>query len=104
LKVGILNITDPGVAAGDVVTITYSTASRTVRKTVGATDSSIVLRIELDGLNRATQKPVSVTIPKVVLIPTDGVDFMQRAFANINLEGVVNKLPFEEVYTVIEEV
>jgi hypothetical protein len=62
----------------------------TSNKVAGGTNSNVIVKVLLDGVNQADQSKAVVNVFEAVLSPTSGVDFLADDFASIELAGIAN--------------
>ncbi len=91
------------ITAGDVLTVTYDYAASTGWEISGMTESTIKLRLFLDGKNEVNGKDVEVTVHEVQVAAKSLLDFLSSDFSVMSLEGSpVTPTGYDEPFTVKE--
>jgi hypothetical protein len=83
-------LTGGAITDGQSLKIDYTYGSMTSDKVAGGTNSNVIMKILLDGLNQADQTKAIVHVHEAVLSPQSGVDFLADDFTSIELAGRAN--------------
>ena len=90
-ELGLIKILAAGaITDGQSLKIDYTYGGMTSNKVAGGTNSNVIVKVLLDGVNQADQSKAVVNVFEAVLSPTSGVDFLADDFATIELAGVAN--------------
>lgn len=89
---GLITIESGGsINANEDLLVTYDYANRTSNSVLGGTDSSVRVKLLLNGENFVDQSKSQVTVWDAVLSPENGIDFLSDEFSEIELTGSLNK-------------
>lgn len=78
------------VVKGQEVAISYTAGAITGDRVNGGTSPDVKMRIILVGKDLVTQEAIRLEIPKAVLTPQSGVDFLSEDFTTLEMSGTAN--------------
>jgi len=78
------------VTKGDTLSIDYTSAAVTSDKVSGGLAPNVTMRLIMIGENLVDESAVRVNIPKAVMTPQTGVDFLSEDFTQLELQGIAN--------------
>jgi hypothetical protein len=88
---GLIKIVETGdITDGQSLKVDYTYGAVTSDKVSGGTDSNIIMKVMLVGVNQADQTNVIANVFEAVLSPTSGVDFLSDDFTVLELAGIAN--------------
>lgn len=87
-RLGMIKALSTGsISDGDTLHVAYDYAAEAGYKITGATESSVLLKLRLDGYNVNSGNNVQVTVWEAHVIPSTPIDFLSEDYGEITLEG-----------------
>lgn len=88
---GFIKILSGGtIAQGDAIEVSYSAGATSGNLITGGLLPDVKMRVIMLGVNLVDQSAVRLEIPKAVLTPQSGVDFLSEDFNTLELAGIAN--------------
>ncbi len=87
-RLGMIQALSTGaIAADDVLHVDYTYGAESGKKITGATQSTVKVKLRLDGKNIEDGTDVQVNVFEALIKPSSPVDFLAEDFAEIQFEG-----------------